>query len=109
MELFLVAASLHLGLESLVAAGHAAEEGFGQFLLLLLGLVDLRMLLLHVSLEQAGAGEPLVDPGPHAGVAEVALLFGPDLLLPPMDSGEVAGEVRLLREGGGAQAVLRDV
>ena len=97
-------ASLPLGLEPLVARGKPAGVRFGQSLRLLLGFEDLRVLLLHVVLQLAGVEEPLVDPVLLTGDAEVPLLLGPDPLLPTVDRGEVGVEVRLLGEGGGAEA-----
>ena len=101
MDLLLVAASLHLGLESLIALGQAADVGVSCLVVLHLSLVDLLVVLLDVGQEPAGAEEPPVLASLLAGAAGVLLLLRPDPDLPPVDRGEMVVEVVLPGEGGG--------
>ena len=100
VELLLMATPLHLGLEPLHALGQAADVGVSCLVVLHLSLVDLLVVLLHVSQELLGGAELPVQPGLLAGVAGVLLLTGLDPDLPPVDLGEMAVEMRLLGEGG---------
>ena len=89
VELLLMATPLHLGLESFHTLGQAADVRVGSLVVLDLGLVDLHMVLLDVSQQLLGGDELPVQPGLLAGDAGVFLLPVLDLLLPPVDRGEM--------------------
>ena len=95
-EGLLVEDFLLLGLEALLALGEAAQVGMLGVVLSLLSLVDLHVVLLHMSLEQTGAPELPVDTFLQAGDAAVLLLSGVDLLLVPVDGVNMAAEMGLL-------------